>query len=53
MPGGHQGDVAAAAAIAAARPAARDILLPPEGQAAVAAVAGLHQNSSFVEENHG
>ena len=39
---GDQGDVAATAAIAAAGSAARDVLLPPEGQAAVAAVAGLH-----------
>ena len=42
---GDQYDVAAAAAVAAARTAARDKLLPPERQAAVAAVAGLHQNS--------
>ncbi len=48
---GHQHNVAAAPAIAAARTAARDVLLPPEGQAAVAAVARLHQNSDFVDKH--
>ena len=48
--GGHQVNVAAAAAIAARRAAARDVLLPPEGQAAVAAVAGFHQDARFVNE---
>ena len=42
---GDQDDVAAAAAIAAAGAAARDVLLAAEGQAAVAAVAGLDQDS--------
>ena len=41
---GHQDDVAAAPAIAAAGTAPRNVLLPPEGQTAVAAVAGLHQD---------
>ena len=48
---GDQVDVAAAAAIAAARPSARDELLPPERQAAIAAVARLHVDSDFVDEH--
>ena len=47
----HQDDVAAAAAIAAAGAAARDVLLPAEGEAAVAAVAGLYENSDFVDKH--
>ena len=39
---GHQRDIAAAAAVAAAGTAARNVLLAPKGQAAVAAVAGFH-----------
>ena len=46
-------DVAAAAAIAAAGSAARDVLLAAKGQAAVAAVAGLHQDSCFIDEYMG
>ena len=46
-------DVAAAAAVAAARAAARDELLPPEREAAVAAVAGFHGNSDFVDKHNG
>ena len=38
----HQDDVAAVAAVAAGRTAARDELLAPPGDGAVAAVAGLH-----------
>ena len=49
--GGDQHDVAAAAAIAAARPAARDEFLTAEGQASVAAVARFYQNSRFVDEH--
>ena len=48
MNGRHHGDIAAAPAIAAARAAARDVLLPAEGQAAVAAIAGLYRNSRLV-----
>ena len=42
-------DVAAASAIAAARPAARDILLAPERKAAVAAVARFDRDSYFID----
>ncbi len=49
--GGDQGHVAAAAAIAAARAAARDELFPAESQAAVAAVARFYENSRFVDEH--
>src|SRR5262245_60075009 len=49
----HQDHIAAAAAIAAARPAPRDELLAAERKAAVTAIAGLHQNSGFIEKQHG
>ena len=52
MLGGDQDDVAAAAAIAAAGTAARDELLPAEGEAAVAAVAGFYRILDFVDEQH-
>jgi hypothetical protein len=39
-------------AIAARWTAARNVLLPPESQAAIAAVAGFHEDSGFVEELH-
>jgi hypothetical protein len=44
--------VAAPAAVAAVRAAELDELLAPEGDDAVAAVAGLHPNLGFVEELH-
>src|ERR1019366_2571778 len=44
-------DVAALAAIAARRPAARNVLLPPERHAAVAAIASLHSNFGFIDEH--
>ena len=44
----HQHDVTAASAVTAAGTAARDILLAPEGHAAVAAVAGFDGNINFV-----
>src|SRR5258708_28905942 len=47
----HHSDVAAAAAIAAAGTAARDILLAPERQTAVAAVARLYVDFGFVDEH--
>src|ERR1035437_1494582 len=47
----HHDDVAAAAAIAAAGAAPRDVLLPAEGEATVAAIAGLHENSYFIYEH--
>ena len=46
-------DVAAAAAVAAARAAVLDELLAPERDAAVAAVAGADIDLGFVEEFHG
>src|SRR5205807_4816790 len=42
---GYKDDVAAAPSIAAAWAAARNVLLATKGQAAVAAIAGLHQYS--------
>ena len=45
-------DVAAVAAVAAVRAAARDVLLPPEADAAVAAVAALHVDLGLIEEAH-
>jgi len=44
-------DVAAAAAIATAGSAARDELLPAEGKATVTAVAGLYENSDFINKH--
>src|ERR1019366_8457365 len=44
----HHDDIAAAAAVAPARATPRDVLLPAEGQATVAAVAGLHEYSDFI-----
>src|SRR5207249_3168848 len=49
--GGNHNDIAAAPAIAAARPAARDVLLAAESEAAVAAIAGLDENSYFIDEH--
>ncbi len=49
---GHDVDTAAAAAIAAVRPAARHELLPPEARDAVAALAGVHFDRCFVDELH-
>ena len=43
--------VAAAAAIAAAGAAARDVLLPAESEATVAAVAGLYEYSDFINKH--
>jgi hypothetical protein len=51
--GGNQEDVAATAAIAAAGAAARNVLLAAKGQAAVAAVPGLHQDARFIYEHEG
>ena len=44
-------DVAATAAVATRGPPARHELLPPEGHAAVAAVAGLDPNFGFINEH--
>jgi len=46
-----QHDVAAARAIAAAGPASRNEFFAPEGNAAVAAVAGFHANGGFINEH--
>jgi hypothetical protein len=46
-----KGNVAAAAAVAAARTAARDVLLAPKSQTAVAAVPGLYTDSYLIDEH--
>src|SRR4051812_7560135 len=46
-------DVAAAPALAAAGPAELDILLAPERDAAIAAIAGADIDLGFIEEFHG
>jgi hypothetical protein len=51
--GGNQEDIAAPATVTAAGTAARNVLLAAKGQAAVAAIAGLDQNASFVDEQLG
>src|SRR5262249_46018072 len=48
---GDHDDIASAPAIAAAGPAFRNVLLPAEGEASVTAVAGLHQDSGFVNKH--
>jgi hypothetical protein len=48
--GGNHGDVAAVSAVAAAGAAARDELLPPEGEAAVTAIARLDGDDYFIYE---
>src|SRR6516162_4618978 len=48
---GGQDHVAAAAAIAAARAPARDVLFPSKGQATVSAVAGLDGDDYLVNEH--
>src|SRR6185312_6156515 len=48
---GFHDDVAAAAAVTARRASARDVLLAPEGEASVAAVAGLYANFGFIDEH--
>jgi hypothetical protein len=44
-------DVAAVSAIATRWAAARDVLLPAEREAAVAAIAGLHHDFRFVSKH--
>src|SRR5438132_675242 len=44
-------DVTAMTAIAARRPATRNVLLPPERHAAVAAIACLHSNFGFIDKH--
>ncbi len=48
---GFHYDVAAAAAVAAGRAAARNKLLPAKGHASVATVAGLNPNDRFVNKH--
>ncbi len=48
---GDQNYVAAAPAVATARPSARNVFFAPERQASVAAVARLHTNSYFIDEH--
>src|SRR5262249_45565992 len=51
MLAGNEIDIAAAAAIAAARTSARDVLLAPKGQTAIAAVASLYVDPDLVNEH--
>ena len=44
-------NVPAIPTIAARWPAARHVLLPPESHATVSAIAGFHQNSSFINKH--
>src|SRR4029077_10314625 len=46
-----QADVAATAAVAAGRAAARDKLLPAKGHASIATVAGLDANDRFINKH--
>ena len=48
---GHQDDAAAVAAVAAVGPAARDVFLPAEADAAVTPFARLHADFRFVDEH--
>src|ERR1035438_4878013 len=48
---GNHDDVAAAAAIATRGATPRNVLLPAKGEATVAAVAGLHEDSDFIDEH--
>src|SRR5206468_12478253 len=47
-----ENNVATGAAVAAVRPSFRDVLLPAEGEAAVAAAARLNMESNAVVEHH-
>src|SRR5690606_40387443 len=49
---GDRVDAAAASAVAAVGAAARHVLLPPETDGAVAALAGVHFDTRFVDEFH-
>src|SRR5258708_28279049 len=51
MRSGYQIDIAAAAAIAAAGAAMRDIFLPPKGQAAITAIPCFYVDFDFVDEH--
>ena len=53
MLAGDQNHVAAATAVAAAGTAARDKFLAPERKAAIAAVAGFHLDSYFIDKHIG
>jgi hypothetical protein len=47
---GNQENVAAAASIAAARPATRDVFLATKGQATIAPIPGLDQDAGLIDE---
>jgi hypothetical protein len=46
-------DIAAASAIAAARPSARHVFLAPEREATVSAIAGLDADFDFIDKHGG
>jgi hypothetical protein len=46
-----QDDIAALAAVAPRRPAARHIFLAPEGDGTVAAIPSFHMNLGFIEKH--
>jgi hypothetical protein len=48
MDGRHHHDIAAMPSVAAARTAARNVLLAPEREASVAAIAGFHGDFYFI-----
>lgn len=48
--GGNQKNVAAPTSIPATGTSARNVFLPAEGQAAIAAIASLDQDAGFVDE---
>ena len=48
---GHEIDAAAVASVAAAGPASRHELLPPEGNTAMSAIAGPYGDFGFVDEH--
>ena len=47
----HKGYISTTTAVSAARTALRDVFLPAKGHAAVTAVAGLNQDSDFVDKH--
>src|ERR1700722_1799071 len=51
--GRYEVDIAAAAAVAAARTAVRDILLAAKGETAVSAVSRLYVNPDFIDKHGG
>ncbi len=49
---GFENDAPSVAAIAAIRSAMRDVFLPAETAATVAAIAGLRMNANMIDESH-